>query len=85
MIEIPSTKENLANFFYYWVNLYDNKRFPDFEAVYQFVLKEGEKTFHYYISVSKGKAEYHEGEHKSPSIKIYKKIPVEYRLALLGG
>ena len=74
MIEIPSIKENLANFFYYWVNLYDNKRFPDFEAVYQFILKEGEQTFHYYISVSKGKAEYHEGEHESPSIKIYSPV-----------
>ena len=44
MIEIPSTKENLSNFFRYWVNLYDNKRFPDFAAVYQFVLEEVENS-----------------------------------------
>lgn len=76
MIEILSTKENLANLFHYWVNLYDKERFLDFEAVYQFVLKEGEETFHYYISVSKGKAEYHKGEHESPSIKIYSPVSV---------
>ncbi len=46
MIEIPSTKDNLSNLFRYWVNLYDNKQFPDFEAVYQFVflLKRKEKS-----------------------------------------
>lgn len=76
MIEISTTKENLANPFRYWVNLYDNKKFPDFEAVYQFVLKEGEETYHFYLSISKGKAEYGEGKHSNPSITIYSPVSV---------
>lgn len=61
MIEIPTTKENLANLFHYWVNQYGDKRFPDFEAVYQFVLEEDRETYYPYLSVSGGKAEYGEG------------------------
>lgn len=41
----------------------DNKRFPDFEAVYQFVLKEAGETYYFYLSVSGGKADYSEGKH----------------------
>jgi len=76
MIKMLSTKEILSTLFSYMINYYDSERFPDFEAVYQFILKEGEQTFHYYISVSNGKAEYQEGEHESPSIKIYSPVPV---------
>ncbi|MBU4189631.1 MAG: NAD(P)H-dependent oxidoreductase [Candidatus Thermoplasmatota archaeon] len=76
MIKMLSTKEILSNLFSYMVDYYDRERFPDFEAVYQFILKEGEQTFHYYISISKGKAVYHEGEHESPSIKIYSPVSV---------
>jgi putative NADPH-quinone reductase/putative sterol carrier protein len=77
MIKMPSTREILSTLFSYMVNYYyDRERFPDFEAVYQFILKEGEQTFHYYISVLKGKAEYHEGEHESPSIKIHSPVSV---------
>ena len=76
MIKMPSTKEILSTLFSYMVNYYDRERFPDFEAIYQFILKEGEQTFHYYISVSNGEAEYHEGEHESPSIKIYSPVSV---------
>jgi len=83
MIKTPSTKEILSILFSYLVNHYDHERFPDFEAVYQFILKEGEQTFCYYISVSKRKAEYHEGEHESPSIKIYS--PVSIWLDIASG
>ncbi|MDI6767207.1 MAG: NAD(P)H-dependent oxidoreductase [Bacteroidota bacterium] len=76
MIKMLSTKEILSTLFSYMVNYYDWERFPDFEAIYQFILKEGEQTFHYYISIAKGKAEYHEGEHESPSIKIYSPVSV---------
>ena len=76
MIEIPSTKENLSNLFRYWVNLYDNKRFPDFEAVYQFVFEEDRETYYFYLSVSGGKAEYGVGKHKSSSITIYSPVSV---------
>ncbi len=76
MIEIPSTKENLSKFFRYWVNLYDKKRFPNFEAVYQFVLKEKAETYYFYLSVSGGKAEYSEGKHNNPSITIYSPVSV---------
>lgn len=76
MIEIPSTKDNLSNLFRYWVNLYDNKQFPDFEAVYQFVFEEGGKIYHFYLCASKGKAEYGEGEHSNPSITIYSPVSV---------
>ncbi|MDI6886593.1 MAG: SCP2 sterol-binding domain-containing protein, partial [archaeon] len=76
MIKMPSTKEILSTLFSYMVYYYDREQFPDFEAVYQLILKEGEHTFHYYISVSNGKAEYHEGEHESPSIKIYSPVSV---------
>lgn len=74
MIEIPSTKDNLSNLFRYWVNLYDNKRFPDFEAVYQFVFDEDGKTYCFYLSISGGKAEYSEGKHNNPSITIYSSV-----------
>ncbi|MDI6917810.1 MAG: NAD(P)H-dependent oxidoreductase [Thermoplasmatales archaeon] len=76
MIEITSTKENLSNLFRYWINLYNNKQFPDFEAVYQFVLKKEEETYYFYLSVSDGKAGYGEGKHKSPSITIYSPVSV---------
>ena len=62
MIKIPSTKEILSILFSYLVNHYDHERFPDFEAVYQFILKEGEQTFRYYISVSKRKAQRKQGD-----------------------
>lgn len=55
---MPSTKENLSNLFRYWVNLYDDKRFPDFEAVYQFVFEEDRETYYFYFSASEGKVEY---------------------------
>lgn len=83
MIEIPPTEENLSNLFRYWVNLYDNKHFPDFEAVYQFVLKENEETYYFYLSVSDGKAEYGKGKHKSPTITIYS--PVSVWLDIVSG
>jgi putative NADPH-quinone reductase/putative sterol carrier protein len=76
MIEMPSTKESLSNLFHYWINLYDNKRFPDFEAVYQFVLEEDGETYYFYLSVSEGKAEYGEGKHSNPSITIYSPVSV---------
>lgn len=76
MLEIPTTKERLSNLFYYLANFYDNRRFPALEAVYQFILKEGQETYYYYISVSNGKAESYEGQHKSPSIKIYSSVSV---------
>jgi putative sterol carrier protein len=76
MIEISSTKENLSNFFHYWINLYDNKRFPDFEAVYQFVFEEQGETYYFYISISKGELEYSEGKHSNPSITIYSPVSV---------
>lgn len=76
MIEILSTKENLSNFFHYQVNRYDNKRFPKFEAVYQFVLQEDGKTYYFYLSVSGGKAEYGEGKHSNPTVTIYSPVSV---------
>ena len=76
MIEIVSTKENLANLFRYMVNMYDSKEFPDFKAVYQFVLEEEGETYCFYLSVSGGKAEYGEGKHKFPSITIYSPVSV---------
>jgi len=83
MIDIPSTKENLSNLFRYWVNLYDNNRFPDFEAIYQFVFEDEGKNYHFYLSVSEGKAEYGEGKHKSPSLTIYS--PVSVWLDIMSG
>ena len=76
MIKIQSTKENLSNLFRYLVNLYDKKKFPDLEVVYQFVLEEDGETYYFYLSVSGGKAEYGEGKHKSPSITVYSPVSV---------
>ena len=76
MIEIPSTKENLSNLFNYWINLYDEKRFPDLEVVYQFVLEEEKIEYPFYLSISKGRAEYCEGQHSNPSITIYSPVSV---------
>jgi putative sterol carrier protein len=76
VIEIPSTKENLSNLFNYWINLYDNKRFPDLDVVYQFVLEEEKIKYLFYLSVSKGKAEYGEGQHGNPAITIYSPVSV---------
>ncbi|MEW6619192.1 MAG: NAD(P)H-dependent oxidoreductase [bacterium] len=83
MIEIPSTKDNLSNLFRYLVNLYDNKQFPDFEAVYQFVLEEDGETYYFYLSVSGGKAGYGEGKHSNPTITIYS--PVSVWLDIVSG
>lgn len=76
MIELPSLRESLSKFFHYWSKLYDSKRFPDFEAIYQFVLKEGEKTYYFYLSVSGGKVECGEGKQDFPSITIYSPVSV---------
>lgn len=76
MIGMPSTKENLSNLFRYLINLYDKKRFPDFEAVWQFVLEEDGETYYFYLSVSGGKAEYGEGKHGDPTITIYSPVSV---------
>jgi hypothetical protein len=70
MSEIPSTRENLSKLFYYTCNLYDRKHYPDIEAVYQFVLEEEEETYCFYVSVSRGKSEFAEGRHVSPSLTI---------------
>lgn len=76
MIEISSTQENLNGLFRFWSNLYDGKRFPAFEAVYQFVLEEKGETYYFYLSISKGKAECGEGKHQSPSVTIYSPVSV---------
>jgi len=81
MVEIVSKKNNLSKFFYYWVNLYDNKQFPNFEAVYQFVFTEENQTYYFYLSISKGKAEYSEGKHKSPSVTIYSPASVWFDIS----
>ncbi len=83
MIEVPSTRENLSRLFRYWSNLYDSKRFPDFKAVYQFVLEEKGETYCFYLAVSGGRAEYGEGKHNSPSITIYS--PVSVWLDIVSG
>jgi putative sterol carrier protein/putative NADPH-quinone reductase len=76
MTEIPSTRENLSKLFYYTCNLYDRKHYPDIEAVYQFVLEEEEETYCFYVSVSRGKSEFAEGRHASPSLTIYSPVSV---------
>jgi putative sterol carrier protein/putative NADPH-quinone reductase len=76
MIKLLSTKENLSTLFLYWVNLYDKERFPDFEAVWQFVFEENGEEYLLYLTVSKGKAEFGEGRHKSPSITICSPVSV---------
>ena len=83
MIELPSRKENLSILFNYWINLYDNERFPDLDVVYQFVLEEEKIEYHFYLSVSKGKAEYGEGLHSNPAITIY--APVSVWLDIASG
>lgn len=83
MIKMPSTKENLSSLFHYWVNQYDDKRFPDFEAVYQFVLEEDGETYYFYLSVSEGKSEYGESKHSNPSITVYS--PVSVWLDIISG
>jgi putative NADPH-quinone reductase/putative sterol carrier protein len=76
MTEIPSTRENLSKLFYYTCNLYDSKRYPDFEAIYQFVLDEKGETYCFYVTVSGGKSESAEGRHAAPSITIYAQVSV---------
>jgi len=81
MIEMVSTRENLSRFFHYWSRLYDSNGFPDFEAVYQLFLEDQGETYCFYISVSRGKAEYGEGKHKSPTITIYSPVSVWFDIA----
>jgi putative NADPH-quinone reductase/putative sterol carrier protein len=83
MIEITSTRENLSNLFQYWVNLYNKKQFPDFEAIWQFIFIDGSERYLYYLIVSKGHVRYEEGEHNSPSITI--NTPVSVWLDITSG
>lgn len=83
MIEITSTKENLSNLFKYWVNLYDNKKFSNFEAIWQFIFIDGSEKYFYFLIVSKGNAKFGEGEHNSPSIII--NTPVSVWLDISSG
>jgi putative NADPH-quinone reductase/putative sterol carrier protein len=81
MLELSSTKENLYDLLRYCVSLYDNRRFPGFKAVYQFVFKDEGAEYFFYISVSGGKAQLSEGKHDSPSITIYAPVCVWYDVA----
>ncbi|KAF0133286.1 MAG: isf-10 [Candidatus Saganbacteria bacterium] len=83
MLEMPAAKGVLSTLFYYLANQYDSKHFPNFAAVYQFILTESEEVYSYYISISNGKAEYFEGKHSSPTIKIH--APVSVWLDLSSG
>lgn len=78
MIETSTTQENLSNLFNHTIKLYNYRRFPDFEGVYQFVLTEENCNYNYYIKFAEGKAEYQEGTHESPSITIYSPVSVWY-------
>lgn len=78
MIAIPTTKDNLSDLFYYTVNLFDWKQFPNFKGVYQFRLTEANCDYDYYIEIAEGKAEYREGTHESPSITIHAPVSVWY-------
>ncbi|MFQ3674960.1 MAG: flavodoxin family protein [Endomicrobiia bacterium] len=81
MIQISSTNENLSDFFGIWVNIYDYNRYPDFKAVYQFVLKENEETYFFYVQIADGKAIYAQGKHNNPSITIYSTISTWFDIA----
>ena len=70
-MEIRSVKENLAKLFYYTCELYDGKRYPDFEAVYQFILDEEGDVYRFHLAVAHGKAVFSEGDHDSPSLTVY--------------
>lgn len=82
MIQFPTIKKRLDDFFFYMANCYNQRRFPELSAVYQFVLREGSNIYYYYISIGGGKADVKEGEHSSPSIKI--SVPVSTWFDLLN-
>ncbi|MFH1414138.1 MAG: NAD(P)H-dependent oxidoreductase [Candidatus Omnitrophota bacterium] len=81
MIELPTDKESIERHFYHLSNFYDRKRYPDLKVVYQFALTEKERTYCYYISIASGRAEYREGQHSSPSIKIYAPLSTWFSIA----
>jgi len=70
MIELPTVHQRLSDLFYYLAHLYDSKRYPVLNAVYQFSLKEGQETFLFYILISNGKALSLEGKYDFPSVEI---------------
>ena len=70
MIELPSIKDSLDSLFYYLSRFYDEKRFPDFKGIYQFVLKDSSESYCYYIEIGGAKAESYKGIHKAPDIEV---------------
>lgn len=70
MTELLTTKERLSRLFYYLANCYDSQRFPDFKAVYQFILTEGGERYAFYVSISAGRGESFEGEVNDPLLLI---------------
>ncbi|NLD92539.1 MAG: hypothetical protein GX639_07710 [Fibrobacter sp.] len=81
MIELTSTKETLSSFFSIWINLYNDKKYPDFQAVYQFVLKERQESYFLYVQIENGNADFAQGKHQNPSITIYSDISVWFDVA----
>jgi putative sterol carrier protein/putative NADPH-quinone reductase len=83
MIKLPSTKENLSRFFTYIVDIYNKNQTPDIKAVYQFNFEENKETFHFYLTITNGKATYKEGIHDNPDIVI--DTPVSIWLDVASG
>jgi len=83
MMKLLTTREALKKLFDQMTYLYDEKRFPDFVAVYQFILEEEGVTYEYYLSVADNKAQYAEGKHDSPSLTVYAPVAVWFDIA--GG
>ncbi len=70
MIELPSIKDSMDSLFYYLAHFYDEKCFPDFKGIYQFVLKDGDASYCYYIEIGGAKAESHKGRHGAPDVEV---------------
>jgi putative NADPH-quinone reductase/putative sterol carrier protein len=76
MLEMPTAKESLGFLFRIMAEQYDDVRYPDFKAVYQFELEEDGETYCFVISIADGKAVVGEGRHESPSITMIASVAI---------
>ncbi len=82
MLEIiQSTKDNIEKYLHYVSILYDTKNYANINAKFQFVFKEKEDIFNYYIVLENGKVFYKDGIIEKANIVIETTLSVWYDIS----
>lgn len=80
---LPTAKETVTSLLQHMVLRFEGEKYPDLEAVYQFVFTDIDGGFPVYLKFSKGKAGFFEGSSENPSVTI--RTPSGIWLDISGG